>query len=457
MIQSAWIRAVNLLLSMAALFAGMVLVYVITRGDQLLVSPAKFGLFVGTPVALLTLAMGLRLTRPEVRALWTVMLVAIGAGVYAAELYFVVDKFSATPGFSAPKTEEPSNDARSPWEVIRDMRAEGARAVPAIVPEYLLKTTVSGELRSPIRISGSEVLPLSGVANRPTVLCNEAGYYVSYDSDDHGFNNPPGMWKVGKADIVALGDSFVHGYCVNGARNFISLIRDHYPTTVNLGTSGAGPLIALASLMEFGPLLRPRKVLWFFFEGNDIPSNLEVESRAPLLMRYLETGKTQNLVERRDAVMAALSDHVETIVATKKSGTASDAGTLQHIISFIGLAELRARLGMPTTLDQPDFDLFRQILETAQSVVAGWGGDLVFVYLPTWSSVAEEGEDKAYSAIREPVQKIVSELGIPLIDVYQSFRRHPNPRDLFPNPSAHYGDLGHARVADEVLRHLDGS
>ena len=45
-------------------------------------------------------------------------------------------------------------------------------------------------LNPEIAVDGAEVLPLSGISNRVTVLCNESGKYAIYDSDQRGFHNP---------------------------------------------------------------------------------------------------------------------------------------------------------------------------------------------------------------------------------------------------------------------------
>lgn len=51
-------------------------------------------------------------------------------------------------------------------------------------------------------------------------------------------------------------------------------------------------LFGLASLVEYGPILRPKLVAWFFYEGNDL-IDLELERRSPLLMRYLQEGSVR--------------------------------------------------------------------------------------------------------------------------------------------------------------------
>jgi lysophospholipase L1-like esterase len=129
------------------------------------------------------------------------------------------------------------------------------------------------------------------------VHCNEAGKYVIYESDEHGFHNPKGIWGTNSLDIVALGDSFTQGSCVASDENFVSVIREHYPKTLNLGMSGQGPLNTLATLKDYVQALKPNVVLWFFFEGNDV-ADLFYERQSPLLMRYLD-GFSQRLGERQ--------------------------------------------------------------------------------------------------------------------------------------------------------------
>ena len=178
-------------------------------------------------------------------------------------------------------------DTRSKLQIIAELRRRNINAVPAIVSQGLLETDASGALKSRITIKGTNLLPLAGVSNKVTVLCNETGEYVIYNSDEYGFHNPKAIWNEGRFDIAAVGDSFTHGYCVPSDKNFVALIRQHYPTTLNLGVSGNGPLTTLATIKEYVKFAKPRMVLWFFWEGNDL-RDLKRERNSPLLMRYLE-------------------------------------------------------------------------------------------------------------------------------------------------------------------------
>jgi hypothetical protein len=142
-------------------------------------------------------------------------------------------------------------DIRDQHEVIADLQNQSIEAVPQ-VSLHLLKEESRGN--SAISIQGVEVAPLGGIANRLTVVCNQNGKPLMYESDEHGFHNPKGLWRSGHIDIAAVGNSLTLGYCVPSDKNFVALIRGHYPATLNLGMPGEGPLRILATLKEYALL-----------------------------------------------------------------------------------------------------------------------------------------------------------------------------------------------------------
>ena len=60
-----------------------------------------------------------------------------------------------------------------------------------------------------------DLLPLAGTSNSETIHCNENGYYSIYQSDRFGFNNPDTEWDKEKLEYLLVGDSMLHGDCVN--------------------------------------------------------------------------------------------------------------------------------------------------------------------------------------------------------------------------------------------------
>ena len=92
------------------------------------------------------------------------------------------------------------------------------------------------------------------------------------------------------------GDSFTHGACVKPGEDIggqIRLITGE--NTLNLGMAGNAPLIMLGALKEYVEFREPKKVLWLYYEGNDM-DELKQEKSSTLLRSYLQPGFSQNLI-----------------------------------------------------------------------------------------------------------------------------------------------------------------
>lgn len=206
-------------------------------------------LYYALPVVFAALLFCALRLRPSYKINVVLGLASIVISIYAVEtiatiwsrLPSVTGRKNRIEAAKVAKTWGVDYDTRSKREVISDLRKKGIDAHPAIMPKgTLLKRQTDGSLKSRIAIDGAEILPLGGISNKTTVFCNENGYYVSYESDEHGFHNPQGIWSSDHIDIVALGDSFTQGYCVPSDKNFVSLIRKRYPATLNLGVAAMG-------------------------------------------------------------------------------------------------------------------------------------------------------------------------------------------------------------------------
>ncbi len=85
--------------------------------------------------------------------------------------------------------------------------------------------------------------------------------------DRHGFRNNQDLYE---ADLVVIGDSYIEGYLTSEAKLITTILNELQGTSVgNLGHSGYGPQQELAVLKRFGLPLKPKTVVWAFFEGND--------------------------------------------------------------------------------------------------------------------------------------------------------------------------------------------
>ena len=358
-------------------------------------------------------------------------------------------------------------DIRNRKDVIADYGKEGVEAVPVVTPSnHLFVKLEDGRIKSSVTIDGGK-LPLAGISNKTTILCNESGEWITYPSDEHGFNNPTGIWEEKSIQIAALGDSFTHGYCVPPDRNFVSLIRQHYPSTLNLGVSGDGPLLELAKINEFLEDRKPQTVLWFYYEGNDL-TDLQSERKSDLVMDYLQDGFRQNALAQQNSIDLAIMSLLPKLGAREsanleKRQTIAD-GIVESFFSIAKLSILRQKVGLvggedagfsgeKADLDGANMYVFRAILTRAKSRVDAWGGHLFFVYLPEWarySHYTSWGKAK-----RDEVLQIVHDLEIPVIDLNPAFEAQGDPLSLFPfRQVGHYTESGNQVVAKEVLDSL---
>jgi hypothetical protein len=87
----------------------------------------------------------------------------------------------------------------------------------------------------------------------------------------------------------------------------------------------------------------------------------------------------------------------------------------------------------------------------AKEEITGWGGQLYFVYLPGTDLFTDM---PGRQQLRSEVLQAVSDLQIPVIDVYPAFREKPYPLGLFSLPFPHYNVEGYDLTANVVLSTL---
>ena len=285
--------------------------------------------------------------------------------------------------------------------------------------------------------------------------CNESGKYAIFLSDRYGFNNPDSEWDLSKTKWVLTGDSFTQGACVNPGEEIPGQIRSITgESVINLGNAGNGPLIELAVLKEYAESIKPKIVLWMYYE-NDL-GNLKKEKSVPLLMRYLEPEFSQNLIHRQTDI----DDRLEGYIAEKEV-TAEKEATSEKIKYFestevLRLYNIRQALGLDFSGAYP-LTLFSEILTKARDRVAAWGGKLYFVYLPEFSRYQLHMKYRGLDKRESNVVNAVKNLNIPIIHIQEVFANHPDPLSLFPfQSSAHYNAEGYSEVAKAVVLYFTG-
>lgn len=346
-------------------------------------------------------------------------------------------------------------DVRTVPQLVLALRRSGVPAVPSVAPVVFLRQ--SGPRVDAGTAWRSSLFPLAGIANRPTVfLCREDGRYHRYTSDEHGFANPGSSW-AGSHDIVLIGDSFTHGYCVDADSSYAGRVRTRWPSVLNLGTAGSGPLAELATLTEYAEPLHPRLVVWQYFD-NDLRDLILERLHAPLFS-YRERRFSQGLIARQPELDAAIGPWIEQLLTGGHGRDVTDPFRWRQVLTLFRLRDLvgaliRHRHERDQTFAQ--LPLFSEILGEAAARVRAWGGQMYFVAVPEWERyyrpAAEAGN------IRDSVLSVARSLALPIVDLEPLVRTHPRRAELYARQElgrAHFSPLGYELMAREVIRAIE--
>ena len=343
-------------------------------------------------------------------------------------------------------------DPRSAYEVIAGAREQGRRAFPAASPAYFL-----AEKGSRVVLGGEPVLPLAITALADNYYCNESGRFANFATDRFGFRNPDAVWD-GRVDIVAVGDSYTMGTCLDDGDTIVGNLRRSGRRVLNLGMGANGPLTELASLVEYGGRLGPKVVLWNFFP-NDF-EDLERDRRNPILARYDAEGYSQDLAARaallNPAVDAAVEEYMARLAAVERAKpTVAEPGfhELPRIRAAWRFLEGRIAAGRADNRARPDFKLLQEVLRRADAEARKIGASLLFVYIPDCV-----GNSYGQDAWKTKLFDSVSALGIEVIDAEARIETlgRAGQGSVFYCPGSHLNPAGAASVTAQVVQRLSG-
>jgi len=284
-----------------------------------------------------------------------------------------------------------------------------------------------------------KILPLAGISKILTINCNENGYYSKYISDRYGFNNPDNEWEKTDFEYLVLGDSFIHGDCVNRPQDIPSQLRlkTNNAGVLNLGYGANGPLFELATLVEY---IRPNtsKILWVFTD-NDL-SNLNNEIENNILIKYLENDNfNQNLINKQIEIDFFLKNILK---QNLKKGIGEGKFEFDKFIKFYNTRLIFSKY---TFKIKPEFS---KILFLAKQIATKNKSDFYFVYLPQYQNYQFNYDNDMYLNVIQTVKN----LNINLIDLKKEFEKlNIKKQDLFPfDMYGHYTEYGYKTISDII-------
>jgi hypothetical protein len=247
-------------------------------------------------------------------------------------------------------------------------------------------------------------------------LCRTGRQRLSYRADRYGFRNPDALYSR-PIDRMLIGDSFVEGICLPGGADLLSRLRERHGPTVGIGSRGAGPLMELAMLGRFGPVVRPRWVVFAFYEGNDW-DDLRREPRLRWLGTAVEPG-----VDFGPATMPeGLARRAQAVIDRwDAQGLPAAVGLFRkaHVWrNFLALHQTWTQLGLGYPKAASRLPLYGQVLARGQAVADRWGGRVALVYIPQTSRLTGLLPDAfVYDQVRDQVLDAARANNIPVIDL----------------------------------------
>ena len=377
--------------------------------------------------------------------------------LYFIEAYLVINNYYNEQKYLIKTETSAKNDKFSygdRLDIYENLKKEGQKVTVALFPAFFTSE------------ANQKIFPLSGISKIKTIYCNENGYFTIYQSDRYGFNNQDSEWDKTDIEYLLIGDSHAHGACVNQQDNIAGNLKKKIikeKGVINLGYGGNGPLIELATLREYLPLIKVQRILWIY-HPNDI-FDLRIGLNNKILSNYLSNKKySQKLYLKQNMLDKNLNQKLlKEVEFQRKFG---EKKKLEKFIKLTNLRKMTIEYEDITlsTIDPKDIDLvvkkFKQTLSYANDFANQNNSKLYFVYLPSYPSFSQKkSTEKIMIGLEKykEIIKIVSDLDIPLIDVNSEFQNFENPLELWPNAmikNRHLNELGYKKTTDIIFKKI---
>ena len=360
----------------------------------------------------------------------------------------------------------PNFDQRNDYQAFKDEK-EKYNIRPSFKLSYFTNN-YNKEIQNFIKkkIDNEDKIPFRGPINRLSLGNNEDGARELIVNDNFGFKNFQNVYKK-KINLMLVGDSFTEGvpYGNNEAiSEFINKKSDI--NSINYGISGAGPLMALGVIREYGQNFQPNKIYYLYYEGNDL-LDLENEKKT-FLINYLNKNFSQNLYNSDEKILEFLSEYDEIFYKTlpslieeeeNKDNTiyknTSSKIFIEKIKDFIELQNLKEILPKDLLFvkkSKVDYDLFEKTIKQMNSETKKWDGNFAILYLPTWSRY-----NKNFSLtdflLKKKIIDIAKKNDIEIIDLDNLFKlkKMDNNKLFTLKIYSHYNSDTYNEISNQII------
>ena len=334
------------------------------------------------------------------------------------------------------------------------------------------------------------VLQLEEVRSRHEMLMKQQFFWLAQNNSKRFFYDLKdyGIWlcdfiaevesKLGEDknwenyNTVLVGDSFGIGECVENKDSIAGIISNNNTVggLINLSQTGNGPLLELATLIEYPDKKKIKNLIWLYFEGNDL-LELRDEKKIKILNNYLYIDNySQNLKNSQLFINKQMKKFIKLkkIEAEDKikrgnkitnDGLISETNHLITFINFIKLSYFRRYLNFSNyttdVIRYVDSDFFK-IIKKAHTMVEENNGKMIFVYLPTMRDKINNAEKKNLEISRKLIISELKKLGIEVVDIYQEvYLKSKDPYNFIDKYNGHYTIDTYKKIAESIINRIN--
>jgi len=394
--------------------------------------------------------------------------------IYSLELLttiFIVKKVDFTgKNYRQIKNEifrnNPSFDQRNDYQAFQDEKDKYK-----ISPSFKLSFFTNNhnkEIQNFIKeqIDNKEIIPFRGPIDKLSLGNNEDGVRELIVNDNFGFKNFKSIYKK-KIDLMLVGDSFTEGVPFGNDKTISEFINKKSDiSSINYGISGAGPLMALGVIREYGHKFQPNKIYYLYYEVNDL-IDLENEKKT-FLINYLNKNFSQNLYNSYEKISEFLNRYDEifyrslpSLIEEEKNldntiyQTTNSKIFIEKIKDFLELQNLKEILPKDLLFikkSKVDYDLFEKIIIEMNSETKKWNGNFAILYLPTWSRYNKNFSFTDY-LLKNKIIFTAKKNNIEIIDLDELFKsKKMNNNKLFTlKIYSHYNSDTYNEISNYII------
>ena len=307
-------------------------------------------------------------------------------------------------------------------------------------------------------------IPFRGPINKKTLSCAEDLNYRIIENDKYGFKNSNLVYNK-KIDVILLGGSHAEGFCYTSENDIAGNLIKENINTLNLGVATAGPLVSLAVLKEFGPIHKPKNVIYLYYESNNLEI-LEWEKKDADLIKYLEKNYTNNYTKKINEINNFLQlVEEETIEKVRIKAEQVKVIKVNPIDAYIENAQdileiniLRNKFKNFFLSKKNNYDLtsFYKVINEMQETTNRFGGKFTFVYIPSWDRFFNNASN-LYPVIklRNTIIEDLNNNNIKTIDLTNIFNKSEKLSNYYPlGYVGHFNEKGYRKIAKVIKERI---